>query len=332
MTLVQDIKEDAGANASVNTAEVGGAAYALGQTTMANSAPVVIASNQSSIPISNLPTTVDTNYGTVGASTVRTASEIGNSTGAAAFNAGTTSAQTIRVVLPTDQTGINTDLDKSGTGTISALNGTVTATTNGCASVVFGITGTWVATMFFKGIRQDGTGEYLYADSLSLGADTSAQSTTVNGTFMVNCSGFATVQVKAEAYTSGTATVGWNAGAGVGVLKVFQPTAASLNATVTGTISTKTALTFSSPTSATVGTSSASALASNANRKGAVFTNRSTLGVISLGVGATAVNGSGIVLGPSERWWMDEYTYSTAQINAISTVASTALAIQEITT
>ncbi len=39
----------------------------------------------------------DTNYGTVGASTLRTASQIGNATGAADFNAGATGAQTLRV-------------------------------------------------------------------------------------------------------------------------------------------------------------------------------------------------------------------------------------------
>jgi hypothetical protein len=46
---------------------------------------------------SEFPATVDTNYGTVGASTIRTASQIGNATGAADFNAGATGAQTLRV-------------------------------------------------------------------------------------------------------------------------------------------------------------------------------------------------------------------------------------------
>jgi len=40
----------------------------------------------------------DTNYGTVGANTLRTASQIGNATGAADFNAGATGAQTLRTV------------------------------------------------------------------------------------------------------------------------------------------------------------------------------------------------------------------------------------------
>jgi hypothetical protein len=41
--------------------------------------------------------TNDTNYGTVGANTLRTASQIGNATGAANFGAGVTGAQTLRV-------------------------------------------------------------------------------------------------------------------------------------------------------------------------------------------------------------------------------------------
>lgn len=49
------------------------------------------------VRVSNFPTTVDTNYGTVGANTIRTAAQIGNATGAADFNAGATGAQTLRV-------------------------------------------------------------------------------------------------------------------------------------------------------------------------------------------------------------------------------------------
>lgn len=49
------------------------------------------------VAVSNLPSTADTNYGTVGASTLRSAAQIGNATGAANFNAGATGAQTLRV-------------------------------------------------------------------------------------------------------------------------------------------------------------------------------------------------------------------------------------------
>lgn len=62
----------------------------------------------------------DHNYGTVGATTLRTASQIGNATGAAAFGAGTTGAQVLRVVLPTDQTAIPSA--QSGTWTVQPGN------------------------------------------------------------------------------------------------------------------------------------------------------------------------------------------------------------------
>jgi len=62
--------------------------------------PWVVTSN-------NFPTTVDTNYGTVGANTIRTAAEIGNATGAADFNNGATTAQTLRVAANLAVAGAN---------------------------------------------------------------------------------------------------------------------------------------------------------------------------------------------------------------------------------
>ncbi len=70
------------------------------------------------IPVSaSITFPYDTNYGTVGALTLRTAAQIGNATGAASFGAGTTGAQTLRVVLPTDQTAI--PVSQSGTWTVT---------------------------------------------------------------------------------------------------------------------------------------------------------------------------------------------------------------------
>jgi hypothetical protein len=90
----------------------------------------------------------------------------------------------------------------------------------------------------------------------------------------------------------------------------------------------KTALTPSSPTSASVGVASASALAANASRKGLVLTNLS-VNNISFGLGTTAVLNSGITLTPNGTWVMDEYTFCTSQIFAIAGGASSTLAIQE---
>lgn len=58
------------------------------------------------VTVSNLPTTVDTNYGVVGANTIRAASQIGNATGAANFGAGATGAQTLRVEANQGASGI----------------------------------------------------------------------------------------------------------------------------------------------------------------------------------------------------------------------------------
>jgi hypothetical protein len=59
------------------------------------------------VVVSNLPTTVDTNWGTVGANTIRAAAEIGNAAGAADFNNGATGAQTLRVAANLAVAGAN---------------------------------------------------------------------------------------------------------------------------------------------------------------------------------------------------------------------------------
>jgi hypothetical protein len=101
--------------------------------------------------------------------------------------------------------------------------------------------------------------------------------------------------------------------------------------TVTGTVSTKSPLTGSSPTFAIVGTSSAQAVASNANRKGLVLINTSS-NTISFGIGANAaVLNSGITLPPYGVWEADEYSYVTSAINAIASGTSSNLSVQEFT-
>jgi hypothetical protein len=161
----------------------------------------------------------DTNYGTVGANTLRTASQIGNATGAAAFGAGTTGAQVLRVVLPTDQTGINTFLDKNITGTIAALNGNVAIATNGMASVIITVTGTWAATLTFEGF--DGT-NWVVTAGLTEPAGGITESIIANGTTLVNCGGYSQIRIIATAYTSGTANIFMNAGAGPSLIEVYN--------------------------------------------------------------------------------------------------------------
>lgn len=87
-------------------------------------------------------------------------------------------------------------------------------------------------------------------------------------------------------------------------------------------------MTPSLPTAATVGAASALALAANLKRKGLVLVNTSA-NVISLGLGVTAVLNSGITLPAGATWVMDDYTFTTAAINAIASGASSNLSIQE---
>lgn len=102
--------------------------------------------------------------------------------------------------------------------------------------------------------------------------------------------------------------------------------------TTSGTIqlvSTKTPLTASTPTTATVGTSSSQVVASNVSRKGLVIINVSS-NVVSLAFGAnSAVLNSGITLTTNGSVYeMSEYDYTTSAINAISS-GSSVISIQE---
>lgn len=87
-------------------------------------------------------------------------------------------------------------------------------------------------------------------------------------------------------------------------------------------------LTAASPSAASIGIASGTLLATNANRKGLVLTNTS-IAKISIGLGVTAVLNSGITLYPGGTWVMDELTFTTAQLNAIASIAASNVAIQE---
>lgn len=103
---------------------------------------------------------------------------------------------------------------------------------------------------------------------------------------------------------------------------------------VSGTVAvSKTDLTPASPAVAAVGTSSAQAVAANANRKGLHLRNLSTTGQrISLGFGAAAVLDSGVTLYPQDAFEMGEYDFDLGAVNAISSAASGSLGVQEYTT
>lgn len=100
---------------------------------------------------------------------------------------------------------------------------------------------------------------------------------------------------------------------------------------ITNPVSTKTDLTPSAPTSASVGVASAQAVAASATRKGLVLTNVSNAR-ISLGLGSPAVLDDGITLYPGGTFEMDEFLFDLGAVNAIASAAASKLGIQELTT
>lgn len=90
-------------------------------------------------------------------------------------------------------------------------------------------------------------------------------------------------------------------------------------------------LTGAAPAAVSVGVTSGLVIAANTARRGLVLTNTST-GIISFNInGGTAVLRSGITLYPGGHWEMDSYTFTTAAIEGIASVAASNLAIQELT-
>lgn len=100
------------------------------------------------VVVSNFPTTLDTNYGTVGASTLRTAAQIGNATGAADFNNGATGAQTLRTAANLAVGGANVSLTNPVPVTVtSATPGTAIQEYHTSAALAAGSSVTFTYTV-----------------------------------------------------------------------------------------------------------------------------------------------------------------------------------------
>lgn len=112
--------------------------------------------------------------------------------------------------------------------------------------------------------------------------------------------------------------------------RVGTPINNEQDAELTLAVIARQSLSASSPTATSVGITSASAVASNANRKGLTLVNTS-IARISLGIGTAAVLNSGITIYPGGSWEMDLFNFTTAAVNAIASVAASNLAIQEFT-
>jgi hypothetical protein len=123
------------------------------------------------------------------------------------------------------------NLDKSGSGTVNALNGAVIATVAKNATVNFKITGTWSGTLSLQGSLDGGlTWDSIQGYVPSSGNWTNA--TTTNFMVTVPCGAYTQVQLVATAWSSGTATIKYNSSLATNAIQVFSSSAAAFSAQV----------------------------------------------------------------------------------------------------
>lgn len=267
----------------------------------------------------------------------------------------TSGADSVSVVQSTSP-WVTTIPDKNVTGTVAALNATVSLTTTGLASVIVTVNGTWSANLAFQGF--DGT-NWINASGLTVPSGGITTSLSANGSALINVGGFSQFRILASSYTSGTANIFMNAGAGPSVIEVYNDSQNPLISKVTdgtnnitvkpastaavaadtalvvaispnNTISTtsRVAITANAPTNVSVGVATGALVAANASRKGLIVMNLSS-STVSLGIGASAVLNSGITLYPGGTWTMDEFSFNVSAVNAIAGAAASSVAFQE---
>lgn len=122
------------------------------------------------------------------------------------------------------------EYDLTGTGTIAALNGAVIATTDSFSTVTFVISGTWVGSLFVQASNNGGV-TYTQISGYDVNNGVIITNTSSNIIVNVPCAGWGFVQLIMTSYTSGTASITWEAAHGSSVLQIYNQTAASLQAT-----------------------------------------------------------------------------------------------------
>src|SRR5579859_3769525 len=214
------------AHQSVNVDECGGTAVAAGQAVMASSIPVVVASNQSAIPISGTVTanagtgTLATNLAQVGGSAVAlgqaamaasvpvviASNQAGfpvniQATNGAAINLGLhVASSSVPVVTPVDVTS-------AGTVVMSATTNNVLGPTASGSEGTLGlnIDGTWTGTLVVEGGAVFGDWNSLPVINPTTGAI--ATTITANGLWKVPTAGLPNTRVRCSVTGTGTATV-----------------------------------------------------------------------------------------------------------------------------
>ena len=203
----------------------------LGQKTSAASMPVVLASDQSAVPVSAsalpLPTNAAQETGGNLAAIVAKLPSQGQALMAASQP----------VVIASNQSAIPTyNPDQNVSGTITSLNGSVVLNYSGVSSAYATISGTWSGSIQYQGLAADGV-TWLPLNAATGGPTNPYVTTalTVNGSSRIALpAGFKGIRAYSTAWSSGTATININVSLGVSDVEAIQLNASNFNATVIG--------------------------------------------------------------------------------------------------
>lgn len=102
--------------------------------------------------------------------------------------------------------------DRWSSGMLSALSASQTGATAGCSSCTVAVTGTWVGTVAFQASIDNHN--FFAVAAIDIATGFQVTRTTANGHYLVPCGGYNTVSAVMTAYTSGSATVAFDAGEG----------------------------------------------------------------------------------------------------------------------
>lgn len=336
--LQVDITSVTPTSLNINLADVGGSAITLGQKTEASSIPVVVASDQSTLPVSAASLPLPT-----GAATSALQSSVqGSATGGTAATSSSLSGGIFNTSLPTLTTGQQSSiqLDSSGRVILSPLassstvtvvqptgtnlhtvvdSGTVAATQSGTWTVQPGNTAN--TTPWLSTISQGGNSATVSAGG-ALKVDASASTQPVSGTVTANQGTSPWVnnitQVGGSSIALGQTTM-------VSSIPVVIASNQSAISVTSGTSSTATSSSVAS--SAT----SVQLLASNTSRKNATFFNDST-SILYLKLGTTASTSSYAVQIPSNGYYeLPNGSVYTGEIDGIWSSANGNVRITELT-
>lgn len=148
----------------------------------------------------------------------------------------TTMSASLPVTIASNQSVLPQEGDVSATGSLTALNSTVSMSGQGLGVIQLNITGTWVGTISFEGSVDGST--FVALEGFNRGNTYSNNtSTTGNTNYTIMPAGFSTVRVRMSAYTSGTAVIAMNGSSKIMFTMPFSPSATNVNVRAVGNAS-----------------------------------------------------------------------------------------------